>query len=330
MQRIAEVDAHLRQQQKGHFFAGWYYHRRYSKQELASAECFRLQITAVFGPAGEDCGTVYDDTEECPHEFESGVHVIQGRRLPYSSSCGVGGMQVSDLFLDMRKLPRNKDIAQSFAHECIVSQRLEDLLVSHKMTGFELRPVRHKARFQEDPVTFESLESGREFLKRAEAAGIPKSSPALMGGLSWEFEVFLNSCEQEELVERIWQENVAKKEAREARRPPKFPPWYQLILTSQPVAVAPPTRFGLGPFDEDAEGKYRCPFGHIAGAFLLSELTVKRSDWDNNDIARTKEMIGRRGGIIRPFPLLLISPRLWRMLEQEKIRGYEAEVAYLG
>ena len=51
------------------FFFGWILTRKYSKSELQSAELFQLDITAVFEPAGEECGTVYDDSKACRHVF---------------------------------------------------------------------------------------------------------------------------------------------------------------------------------------------------------------------------------------------------------------------
>src|SRR5580693_3869914 len=122
------------------------YHRQYSETELRAAECFQLDITAVFEPVGESCGTVYDESCACPHVFSEG-----------QQTCGVGGKQVSDLFLDFRKIPRKKDIARTIADEWIVSQRLAELMIDAKLSGFELSPARHKARFRDDAVRLESL-----------------------------------------------------------------------------------------------------------------------------------------------------------------------------
>jgi hypothetical protein len=55
--QIAELQKEYRRR-KSFFFAGWEYHRRYSKEELASAECLKLEITAAFEPTGKECGTV--------------------------------------------------------------------------------------------------------------------------------------------------------------------------------------------------------------------------------------------------------------------------------
>ncbi len=107
--------------------------------------------------------------------------------------------------------------------------------------------------------------------------------------------------------------------------------WFQLEVCSRPVDVSPPTRFGIDPFDEDEKGTYRCPLGHVAGLNLLSEPWVKRESYDGADICATRQQVGprRNGAVFRPTPLLLISPRLKRLLEQMKAKGFEVERAHL-
>jgi hypothetical protein len=109
--------------------------------------------------------------------------------------------------------------------------------------------------------------------------------------------------------------------------------WYQLEVCSRPLEVVSPTRFGIDPFDEDAAGRYRCPLGHVAGLNLLSEPWVKRKGDDGADICSTRQQVGPRSqnrGVFRPAPLLLISPRLKRLLEQLNAKGFELERAHLG
>ncbi|HEX8435100.1 hypothetical protein [Archangium sp.] len=108
--------------------------------------------------------------------------------------------------------------------------------------------------------------------------------------------------------------------------------WYQLEVTSRPVGVAPVTRFGIDPFDPDEQGEYRCPRGHVAGLSVLSELSVVREDWDGSDLCATKQWVGyrsRNGGAFRPYPLLLVSQKLRRLLGGLKAKGFELEIAPL-
>jgi hypothetical protein len=108
--------------------------------------------------------------------------------------------------------------------------------------------------------------------------------------------------------------------------------WFQLEVTSRPLEVAPATRFGVGPFDPDEPGEYRCPLGHIPGLRILSELSVRREDWDGADVCATKQYVSyrsRNGGAFRPYPLLLVSQRLRRLFGELKAKGFELEVAHL-
>ena len=40
------------------------------------------------------------------------------------------------------------------------------------------------------------------------------------------------------------------------------------------LEIVPPTGAGVDPFDEDPEGRYRCPCGHVLGLNRLSELWI--------------------------------------------------------
>lgn len=284
------------------FFTGYSQEYRYTKEEIEKAELFDVWITAAFEPTGEECGTVYDESETC-------------------EECGAGRRQVSDLVLDLRKVPKSKQFARTIADECIVSQRLAELMVDAKLTGFDLAPVRHKARYQDDLVDFKSVPSGRKLLEQAKSLRLQVDE--------WEFDVWLNRPEQKELLDKMPAEH-AELLAGKARKNWKPPPvWYQLIVTSNPVPIVPPTRTGGGAFDDDPENKYRCPFGHVVGLNIFSEVFVARDCWDGSDIVCTSNLVGHRMGLLVPSPCLLISPRFRRLLRENKIRGYKTDVAYM-
>jgi hypothetical protein len=68
--RLAELRvAFNRERAKGeefpYFF--WQVSRAYDQQELDSARTFVMTIERTFEPAGEECGTMYDATSECPY-----------------------------------------------------------------------------------------------------------------------------------------------------------------------------------------------------------------------------------------------------------------------
>jgi len=110
-----------------------------------------------------------------------------------------------------------------------------------------------------------------------------------------------------------------------------LPGWQQLYGTSHLLNIVAPTRMGIGPTDDDAAGEYRCPQGHTIGLNLLSELWVSKDDvticeWD---LAFTRQRVGTRRGLLRPQASLLISPRFWRALKQQELKGYDVEVAHV-
>jgi hypothetical protein len=241
--RVAKIgEAERRYASKGRAFFTWSkIYRRYTKQELEAAKAFLLEVKHAFEPVGEQCGTIYDESEAC-------------------RCCGVGWQQKSDLILDARKLPKrgNLAFAQTIVPEVIVSAKLVQLFQSHRLRGAEFRAVRDK-------------------------------------------------------------------------RKPHIPvaDWYQPLIYSTPLTIVPPTRTGNGPFDDDPEGEYRCPRGHVIGLNVLSELYVRGEDFDDWDIAYTKQYVGCRGGVVRPEQLLVISPKLWRLLTEHGLKGFSVEVVHL-
>jgi hypothetical protein len=130
------------------------------------------------------------------------------------------------------------------------------------------------------------------------------------------------------LVEQARQEHAAfKRRSAQAKAKPA-PVWHQLVPTAF-VDVISPTRTGVDPFDEDEKGEYRCPHGDTLGLNLLSELTVSGPCGVKWDVAATRQYFGTRSGVLRPEQRLLVSPRLWRLLEENHMKGYKIEVAHL-
>jgi len=126
------------------FFTGWNIQRRYSRRELEEAELLHVWPKTVFEPAGEECGTVYDETAACDHVFEpeSEVDVCGFRdRIP-ASTCGAGARQVTPLHLDVRRIPRKVDFAQTIAGEVVASLRVREVFLDRGLVGVEFDPVR--------------------------------------------------------------------------------------------------------------------------------------------------------------------------------------------
>ena len=124
-----------------------------------------------------------------------------------------------------------------------------------------------------------------------------------------------------------------------------------LIVVSTSLAIVAPTRVGITPFDDgseqsqnqeehldnlsingswcDRQGQYRCPLGHTIGLNVLSELSVDETEFEDCDVALTKQRVGVRRGLLRPKPLLLISPRLRETLIKRDFSGMNFEVVHL-
>jgi hypothetical protein len=96
------------------------YLRKYSKLELQQAEILRLTIHSHFEPCGEECGTIYETLcDECNW-----------------------GRQLSDLALDLHRIPQHKDLHETIARtEWIVSSKFVQLFVENGLTGAEFKPI---------------------------------------------------------------------------------------------------------------------------------------------------------------------------------------------
>ena len=217
------------------FTIGWYL-RKYSKRELRQAEILRLTIHSHFEPCGEECGTIYKTLcDKCNW-----------------------GRQCSDLILDLRRVPQQKDMHETIARtEWIVSPKFVRLFVENGFTGAEFRPVLDL----------------RNPMKKSDE-------------------------------------------------------WYQLWITGGIGKLSEMTRLGRDPFSDSAL-IWRCPRGHALVTQFLSETYFNRKSWDGSDIAATSDLFGQGQNLVRPTPLIVISQRLFRVIEEAGLKGFSCEVAHL-
>ena len=142
------------------------------------------------------------------------------------------------LRLDLTRLPRSKDIAQSIAgDEWVVSQRLAEILVAESISGAGFRPVLHRRQDDHwEAVSLRKYRTGREILRRAREAGFSATSPSL-----W---VWVHAAAQRPLLEALYAE--LDERAVRSLRSRQLPAWYQLIRTGEVVAAvqANETRIG--------------------------------------------------------------------------------------
>jgi hypothetical protein len=222
----------------GLFVTSWKITRKYNDSELLKTELFKVIIKKVFEPAGEECGTIYDESVACPN-------------------CGLDRKQTGDLFLDLNKISNKLDIVKTIAGEVIVSDRFVETWKNNSLKGAVFRNV---------------IQKGNK-----------------------------NSISQR---------------------------WYQVDTTSSPLEITIPTKAGNNIFDNDIEGKYKCP-GHVLGLNLTSELFVTRKSFNGSDISITQQAFGWKQGLLRPERPFIVSQKAWNALCKDGMKGFDVEVVHL-
>lgn len=105
--------------------------------------------------------------------------------------------------------------------------------------------------------------------------------------------------------------------------------WFQLTVQSAEAEIVAPTRVGIDPFDDDPHGEGRCPLGDLLGLNLLSEVTIRAATRGDADFVSSRQFIGVRRELLRPERVILVSPKVWKLIESEKLKGCEVEIARL-
>lgn len=291
---IARIDAELATRTPpASLYAGCQIHRRYTAKEIAAAELFRIEITAAFEPAGEECGTTYDWTSAC-------------------AVCRAGRSLVGPLRLRVGRIPKGADIARTISRdEWVVSQRLAELFVRERVRGASLSLVHPPRGAELDLDSLASDADGRALVDEGHDAVGDALSSALW---VWLF--------AEERRQRLHAALVRIGNATLAGRPA----WYRLQIDSTPLAVDLTTRTGITPTDHDAAGKYVCPCGDTIALNLISELRVRGGD-AAADVLRTREYFGYQMGLLVPAPEIVVSARLFALMREHGARGFRWDVA---
>lgn len=118
------------------FYFGWQIKRTYTRKELAEANLFSVVVKTTFEPAGEECGTEYDETVAC-------------------EICGANRKQVGPLMLRKSSIPK-KDIARTIAGEVVVSKTFKEACESHKLKGLSFEQVYSRNK----PIDFFQINPG--------------------------------------------------------------------------------------------------------------------------------------------------------------------------
>jgi len=103
--------------------------------------------------------------------------------------------------------------------------------------------------------------------------------------------------------------------------------WFQLLLPTGTVELSARTQMGRSFFAPEPDPA-RCP-GHVLGSHVLSLIHVERESEGEADWHCSRLALGERFGTGRPEPLLFISPRLYRLFIEKKVKRFIVEVARL-
>jgi len=123
--------------------------REYSKNELEIATLFQMKIKTMFEPAGEECGTLYDEKTAC-------------------EICGANRKQVGILKLKKGTIPK-RDIARTIAGEIVVSEKFKEVVKKRNLKGIKLLPV----EFAKGTSDYSQLVASTEIeLSQSTVAGI--------------------------------------------------------------------------------------------------------------------------------------------------------------
>jgi hypothetical protein len=119
--KIPEIAGKVKERYNRGFFFGWAIKRKYGPNEWAEATLLKMAIKTTFEPAGEECGTLYDETMACP-------------------ICGANGKQIGPLMLKRGAIPK-KDIARTIAGEVVVSERFASAFKEKGLRGLSFNRV---------------------------------------------------------------------------------------------------------------------------------------------------------------------------------------------
>jgi hypothetical protein len=110
--------------------------------------------------------------------------------------------------------------------------------------------------------------------------------------------------------------------------------YYSIRSPAPTLNLTKETVVGVNPFDlstKSGDEVFKCPERDTIGLSLISELYV--ADFPSLglwDYFETAQRIGVRRGFLRPAPRILCSPRFRKMVLEEKLRGFQFEIAHVG
>ncbi|SEK63815.1 hypothetical protein [Parapedobacter koreensis] len=250
---IGRLNKSVKEKYSEYFFGYYSIKRKYSKKELEGATLLHLKIKTTFEPAGEECGTMYDEVTAC-------------------AICGANRKQINPLTLMKGSVPK-KDIARTIAGEVVVSEKFAAAFKQRGLKGALLEPV----VFKKGASNYYQLIASTEIeLSHHTVVGGDPFDLGIEGGEALEF----------------------------------------TVSGGYPVE-----------FEKEV---YKCPKGHTIGLNLLSEPYVLNSQLIGEyDFFASKQKIGVKRGLLRPEPIYFCSQAFRKMIEEEKLSGFEFEITHI-
>jgi len=126
--QIHILDKEVKKKYDRGFFFSWQIKRKYSKEEFDAATLLYLRIKTAFEPAGEECGTMYDEAAAC-------------------EICGANRKQISPLFLKKGTIPK-KDISRTIGGEVVVSEKFVNAVRQRSLKGLQLSQTNIEKYYQ--------------------------------------------------------------------------------------------------------------------------------------------------------------------------------------
>lgn len=315
--KIEEADRIFSQTSDRSILAGWdsrYNKRIYTVAEIEQAQLFLIRLFSA-GGAGDEFGTWYTDGEvndKC-RVFETNQRIYDKNK---KRRCAISSRQVGPLRFPLKKMRKGCDIFMLWSGELVVSERFERLMKARGFTGGKIQPIWNAGSEPKSMPDISDVPSGVELLRRASLRGF---GPADEIYWSW-----LEEEEQLPLFDKVLWEQMELQQSR--AKASSVGSFAQLTIQSIPLVVSKETLFGSMPFRPGSGESCSCEFGEVRGKGLLSPLSVIGSSWDGSDICRSDVHIGSRGGLFRPWRLLVVSKRLFDTMREEGMKGFDFEV----
>ena len=252
-EEIKDLSKLIYKDSKDYFFSFSNIKRDYSKKEFESAKLFHMKIKTTFEPAGEEFGTLYNESTAC-------------------EICGANRKQIGPLKLKKGTIPK-KDLARTIAGEIVVSERFK--------SGFEQRNLKGLEFF-----SVEFAKSKSDYFQINAINELDLTINTVAGGDI--FDIGADGSDAHEFTLSSGHKIKFEKEV------------------------------------------YKCPKGHLIGLNLLSEAYVFNSPLlSENDFFKSKQKIGVKRGLLQPEPIYFCTQAFKKMVDEEKLSGFEFEVAHI-